>query len=150
MGMPPSDDSQLPQPPMQQQPMPAQGDPSGSHPQYMKVLKDLREARSFIEYGPGVQTSWDPKPTVLEINAAIQTIHDAGFEQGIKPKTAYHVDKALDYSSRLRKAVELLQRSQKDCQKDPDTGFGNGLQGQVLAHIGQALGLAQQGSAANP
>jgi hypothetical protein len=132
-------------------PAPVAVAPPPRHPAYLRALEDLRHARAHLERPANVtaRTAWDEAVAVREIDAALREIRQAAIDDG-KP-VGYHppVDVGLDWSGRLRRAVELLERAHQDCAQDEDNAFAQGLQARAIQHIDAALAYVRQGIASN-
>src|ERR1700723_2853817 len=72
------------------------------HPAYLHSLSDLRAARWLIEHRPGdwAQTS-DEVEAVHQIDAAINDIRKAAFNDGKNPNDHPPVDESPDHRGRI-------------------------------------------------
>ena len=121
----------------------------GAHPAYLHALSDLRAARAHIERPSGnVHLNWDEHKAIKEIDAAIREIKEASIDDGKNLNDHPPVDVRVDYRGRLRRALELLNKAQRDCEQEEDNAFARGLRARALEHIGEAIRFTRQGIAA--
>jgi hypothetical protein len=122
----------------------------GRHPSYSHALTDLRVARAHLARPTGsALTNWDESVAIREIDAAINDISQAAYDDGKNPGAQEPVDVGLDWSGRMHRAVELLARARHDAGGEEDNGAAIGARDRGLHHIDVAIGLVQQGINAN-
>ena len=120
----------------------------GAHPAYLHALSDLRAARAHIERATGnMRRNWDERVAIKEIDAAIREIKEASIDDGKNLNDHPPVDARMDYPGRLRRALELLRRAEKDCMEEEDNGFARGLRARALGHIREAIRFTREGIA---
>jgi hypothetical protein len=121
------------------------------HPAYLRALEDLRHARAHLERPANVtaRTAWDEAVAIREIDVAMGEIRRAAIDDGKPVGYRPPVDVAMDWSGRLRRTVELLERARQDCAQDEDNAFAQGLQARAIQHIEAALAYVRQGIASN-
>src|SRR5580658_8796804 len=83
--------------------------PPQRHPAYLHALSDLRAARWLIEHRPGdwAQTN-DEVEAVRQIDAAINDIRKAAFNDGKNPNDHPPVDENPDHRGRIHEALQYL------------------------------------------
>jgi hypothetical protein len=120
----------------------------GQHPAYLRALTDLRHARAQLERrGGDAERKWDEHTAIKEIDAALREIKDAAIEDGKNLEDHPPVDAKRDYPGRLRRALELLHKAERDCREDEDNGFARGLKKRAIHHIQEAIRLTEEGIA---
>ena len=123
-------------------------DQPGKHPAYLHALTDLRHARAHLERrGGDAMVKWDEKTAIREIDAAIREIKDAAIDDGKNLQDHPPVDAKMDWAGRLRRAVELLHKAEKDCSEEEDNNFARGLKKRAQEHIREAIRFTEQGIA---
>ena len=123
-------------------------DQPGKHPAYLHALTDLRHARAHLERrGGDAMVKWDEKTAIREIDAAIREIKDAAIDDGKNLQDHPPVDAKMDWAGRLRRAVELLHKAEKDCSEEEDNNFARGLKKRAQEHIRDAIRFTEQGIA---
>jgi hypothetical protein len=120
----------------------------GRHPAYLHALQDLRHARAHLERrGGDAQRKWDERAAIHSIDEAIREIKEAAIEDGKNLQDHPPVDVKMDFHGRLRRAVELLHKAERDCHEEEDNNFARGLQKRALHHIQEAIRFTEQGLA---
>lgn len=112
--------------------------PQREHPAYLHALSDLRDARAHLDRHDGGELREQEKKAIHEINDAIDEIKKAAIDDGKDINDHAPVDARLDWSGRLHRAVELLDRAHNDVAREEDNGFARGLQQRALEHIDKA------------
>jgi hypothetical protein len=114
--------------------------PPQRHPAYLHALSDLRAARWLIEHRPGdwAQTG-DEVEAVRQIDAAINDIRKAAFNDGKNPNDHPPVDENPDHRGRIHEALQYLNKARSDISSEEDNGFANGLRDRALGHIDGAI-----------
>ncbi len=109
------------------------------HPAYLHALTDLRTARAHLEARPdhGVLRA-EERAAVEEIGAAIEEIKRAAIEDGKNINWHPPVDLPRDWSSRLHRSMELLNRAYHDVDGIEDNRYAQGLRSRALGHISRA------------
>jgi hypothetical protein len=114
--------------------------PPERHPAYLHALSDLRAARWLIEHHPGdwAQTS-DEVEAVRQIDAAINDIKKAAFNDGKNPNDRPPVDENPDHRGRIHEALQFLNKARSDISHEEDNAFANGLRDRAIGHIDGAI-----------
>jgi hypothetical protein len=114
--------------------------PPQRHPAYLHALSDLRAARWLINHRPGAwaQTN-DEIEAVGQIDAAINDIKKAAFNDGKNPNDRPPVDEYPDHRGRIHEAVEYLNKARADISHEEDNAFANGLRDRAIGHIDAAI-----------
>jgi len=109
------------------------------HPAYLRALTDLRAARAHLDRHDGGELRHQEKEAIHSINDAIDEIKKAAIEDGRDLNDHPPVDAGLDYTGRLRRARQLLEKARQDIGHEEDNGFARGLQQRAFAHIDNAI-----------
>ena len=119
--------------------------PPAHHPAYLHALSDLRGARSLIQHLPGdaVQTA-DEAEAVRQIDAAINVIKTAAYDDGKNPNARPPMDAQPDQRGRIHQALRLLTRARADVAREEDNAYANGLRDRAIGHIDAAIGAARR------
>jgi hypothetical protein len=114
--------------------------PPARHPAYLHALSDLRAARWLIEHRPGdwAQTN-DEVEAVRQIDAAIDDIKKAAFNDGKNPSDHPPVDENPDHRGRIHEALQYLNKARADISHEEDNAFANGLRDRAIGHIDGAI-----------
>ena len=115
------------------------------HPAYLHALSDLRAARWLIEHRPGdwAQTA-DEGEAVRQIDAAINDIKQAAFDDGKNLNDHPPVDDRPDHRGRIRQALQHLRKARSDIAREEDNGYAQGLRNRAIGHIDGAIGAAHR------
>ena len=108
------------------------------HPAYLRALTDLRTARAHLERPGRGELKEQENRAIREIDAAISEIKRAAIDDGKNLNDHPPVDVRLDWSGRLHRAVELLNRARNDIAREEDNRFAQGLQQRAIGHIDAA------------
>jgi len=108
------------------------------HPAYLHALSDLREARAHLQRPDGGELREQEKKAIHEINDAIAEIKKAAIDDGKDINDHAPVDARMDWTGRLRRAVELLNKAHNDVAQEEDNASAQGLQQRALEHIDKA------------
>ena len=108
------------------------------HPAYLHALSDLREARAHLQRPDGGELREQEKKAIHEINDAIAEIKKAAIDDGKDINDHAPVDARMDWTGRLHRAVELLNKAHSDVAQEEDNSFAQGLQQRALEHIDKA------------
>ena len=108
------------------------------HPAYLHALSDLREARAHLQRTDGGELREQEKKAIHEINDAIAEIKKAAIDDGKDINDHAPVDARMDWTGRLRRAVELLNKAHNDVAQEEDNASAQGLQQRALEHIDKA------------
>jgi len=111
----------------------------GPHPAYLHALSDLRYARALLSEGwqyPNVRREDDH--AIAEIDAAINEIKRASFDDGKDLREHPPIDSRLGWRDRFGKANELLDRAHHDLDRAEDVPQSRGLRNRALMHIDEA------------
>ncbi len=114
------------------------------HPAYLHALSDLRAARWCIEHRPGdwAQTA-DEQESVRQIDAAINDIKQAAFDDGKNVGDHPPVDEYPDQRGRIHEAVKFLAKARADIAREEDNAYANGLRDRAIGHIDGAIHAAR-------
>jgi hypothetical protein len=112
--------------------------PQREHPAYLHALSDLRDARAHLDRHDGGELREQEKKAIHEINDAIDEIKKAAIDDGKDINEHAPVDARMDWSGRLHRAVELLDRAHNDVAREEDNPSAHGLQQRALEHIDKA------------
>jgi hypothetical protein len=115
------------------------------HPAYLHALSDLRAARWLIEHRPGdwAQTA-DEAESVHQIDAAINDIKKAAFNDGKNINEHPPVDENPDHRGRIHESLRYLRKARADIAREEDNAFADGLRNRALGHIDAAIGAARR------
>ncbi len=114
------------------------------HPHYLHALSNLRAARWQVEHRPG---NW--KQTVDEVNAVkqiemvIADIKQASIDDHKNLNDHPMEAEVPDHAGRLHKAIDFLKAAKADIKQEEDNGFAQGLQGNALKGINEAIKLLE-------
>jgi hypothetical protein len=114
--------------------------PPAHHPAYLHALSDLRAARWLIEHRPGdwAQTQ-DEVEAVRQIDAGINDIKKAAFDDGKNLNDHPPVDEHPDNRGRIHEALRFLNKARGDIAREEDNRFANGLRDRAVGHIDAAI-----------
>ncbi|NVO06146.1 MAG: hypothetical protein HXX19_09585 [Rhodoferax sp.] len=119
----------------------------GKHPGYLHALSDLRAARWLLFHQPG-----DPKVSgaedvaITEIDAAIGEIKKASIDDG-KDLNEHPAVDTKEHGSKLLRAIETLNKSKADIDKEEDNPEARALRHKARDHIDRAIKAAEQAHA---
>jgi hypothetical protein len=110
------------------------------HPAYLHALSDLRAGRWLIEHHPGdwAQTT-DEVEAVRQIDAAINDIKKAAFNDGKNTNDHPRVDENPDHRGRIHEALQFLNKARADIAREEDNAFAGGLRDRAIGHIDGAI-----------
>ncbi len=112
---------------------------AGIHPAYLHALTDLRTARAHLEERPAHGAlRHEEREAIEEINQAIDEIKRAAEADGKNLDWHPPVDLPREWSGRLHRAMELLNRAYSDIDREEDNGYARGLRSRALGHISRA------------
>jgi len=111
----------------------------GRHPAYLHVLSDLRAARAHVERHDSGELRHEEKEAIHAIDDAINEIKKASIDDGKDLNDHPPVDAGLDYTGRLHRAKELLEKAHQDIAREEDNNFAQGLQQRAFGHIDKAI-----------
>ena len=117
----------------------AVADTPGQHPAYLHALTDLRHARAHLDkLTPNGRVDADEQRAIEEIDAAIREIKEAAIDDG-KPLSDHPpVDARWEYTDRMHRSLELLNRAYDDVDKHESDEWARGLKHRALHHIREA------------
>lgn len=115
------------------------------HPAYLHALSDLRTARWLIEHRPSdwAQTA-DEGESVRQIDAAINDIKKAAFDDGKNLNAHPPVDDHPDNRGRIHEALQFLKKARADIAREEDNSYADGLRDRAIGHIDGAIGAARR------
>lgn len=111
----------------------------GKHPAYLHALSDLRAARAHLERHDGGELRHEEKEAIHAIDDAISEIKRASIDDGKDLNDHPPVDAGLDYTGRLHRAKELLEKAHQDIAREEDNAFAQGRQQRAFGHIDKAI-----------
>lgn len=111
----------------------------GKHPAYLHALSDLRAARAHLERHDGGELRHEEKEAIHAIDDAINEIKHASIDDGKDLNDHPPVDAGLDYTGRLHRAKQLLEKAHQDIAREEDNAFAQGLQQRAFGHIDRAI-----------
>jgi hypothetical protein len=117
---------------------PSWADNPGSHPFYLHALADLRDARAHLEHLSSDPVDHAEEHAIHAIDEAIGELKRAAIDDGKDIHDHLPVDAHLKRTDRYHKALELLDKAQKDCSHDEEQSDTRGLQKRVVRHIEEA------------
>jgi hypothetical protein len=118
---------------------PKQNFAQGKHPAYLHALSDLRAARAHLERHDGGELRHKEKEAIRAIDDAINEIKKASIDDGKDLNDHPPVDAGLDYTGRLHRAKQLLEKAHQDIAHEEDNSFAQGLQQRAFGHIDRAI-----------
>jgi hypothetical protein len=116
----------------------AKAQPPREHPAYLHALADLRHARAHLQRPGGGELREQEKKAIHEIDDAINEIKKASIDDGKDLNDHPPVDAHLDWTGRLHRALELVNKAHNDVAQEEDNSFAQGLQTRALEHIDKA------------
>jgi hypothetical protein len=110
------------------------------HPAYLHALSDLRAARWLIEHRPGdwAQTA-DEEESVRQIDAAINDIKKAAFDDGKNTNDHPPLDEHPDHRGRIHEALQFLNKARADIAREEDNAYADGLRDRAIGHIDASI-----------
>lgn len=117
---------------------PSWADNPGHHPAYLHALSDLRDARAHLQHMASEQVIDDELRAIDEIDKAIGEVKRAAIEDGKNIEDHMPVDAHMDRRGRFHRALELLDKAQRDASGEEDQPNTQGLQLRVIHHIEEA------------
>jgi hypothetical protein len=108
------------------------------HPAYLHALTDLRHARAHLERPDHGELRDQEKKAIHEIDDAINEIKKASIDDGKDLNDHPPVDAHMDWTGRLHRALELVNKAHNDVAHEEDNRFAQGLQQRALEHIDKA------------
>jgi tetratricopeptide (TPR) repeat protein len=108
------------------------------HPAYLHALTDLRHARAHLERPDHGELREQEKKAIHEIDEAINEIKKAAINDGKDLNDHPPVDARMDWTGRLHRAIELINKAHSDIAREEDNRFAQGLQQRALEHIDKA------------
>jgi hypothetical protein len=118
--------------------LPAWADTPGRHPAYLHALSDLRDARAHLEHFSADPVDRAEEHAIEHIDQAIGEIKRAAIMDGKNIQDHVPIDTHLGRHDRFIKAMELLDRAQRDVSGEEDQPDTRGLQMRVIHHIDEA------------
>lgn len=109
-----------------------------AHPAYLHALSDLRDARAHLERPDGGALHDQERKAVHDIDAAIDEIKKASYDDHKNPNDHVRVDPHMPWAGRLHSALELIDKAHRDIAQEEDNGAARGWQQRALDHIDRA------------
>jgi hypothetical protein len=121
------------------------------HPAYLQAITDLRHARAHLERAAALNgaAAFDESSAIRDLDAAITQAREAAFDDGKNSSVLPPVDLPADYSNRLRRGLELLERARGDLAREEDNAVARVPQQLALGFVDQAIGFVRAGMTAN-
>ena len=114
-------------------------DTPGKHPYYLHALSDLRYARALLDkLSPSDRVDDMEQHAIDEIDKAIAEIKKASIDDGKDLRDHPHLDMKLGHRDRYKKALELIDKVNKDISREEDDAAVRGLRDRALKHVGEA------------
>ena len=115
------------------------------HPAYLHALSDLRASRWLIEHRTGdwAQTA-DEGEAVRQIDAAINEIKKAAFDDGKNLNDHPPLDEHPDHRGRIHEALQFLRKARGDIAREEDNSYAQGLRNRAIGHIDAAIQAARR------
>jgi hypothetical protein len=111
----------------------------------LHALSDLRAARWLIEHRPGDWAQMaDEQESVRQIDAAMNEIRRAAFDDGKNPNDHPPVDEHPDHRGRIREALQYLRKARADISREEDNAYASGLRDRAIGHIDGAIFAARR------
>jgi hypothetical protein len=111
---------------------------SGTRPQYLHALSDLRDARQHLEHFGGEPADPQAERAIFEVDKAINEIRRAAIMDGNDIENHVPVDTHLVRNGRFHKAMELLDKAKRDVAGEEVEPDAQALQLRVMRHIEEA------------
>jgi hypothetical protein len=108
------------------------------HPAYLRALTDLRSARAHLQGSDRAEIQKAEKEAINEIDQAMEEIRKASVDDGKGVKELPPVDMRLEPGTRLRHALDLLDKAGRDIAQDEDNKSAKELQERSYEHIRKA------------
>lgn len=128
----------------------AKAQPPAEHPDFLRAQAALFYARAHLQRPDGAEPQEQEAKAVQAIDAAIRDIKSASADDTRNVSNPPPVDPRLDWPSRLRRAVELVNKAHSYVAQEVGTSSPQDLQRRVLEdidkarrHIEQAIHLVQ-------
>jgi hypothetical protein len=118
--------------------MPSWADTPGHHPAYLHALADLRDARAHLEHFTTEPVVPEETHAIEHIDKAIGEIKQAAIMDGKNIGDHMPIDTHIGRHDRFVKALELLDKAQRDVSGEEDQPSTMGLQQRVIRHIEEA------------
>jgi hypothetical protein len=124
---------------------PSNSQEEGSHPAFLKALSDLRLMRAYLDkLAPTEVLDERSKNALVEVDAAIHEIKEAGIDDGKDLGDHAPIDASIKPADRFRKARSAGNAAWNDLLKEAGNDFGNGAKHRTLEHIGNANQIVNQ------
>ena len=122
----------------------ASSPPPAHHPAYLHALSDLRASRWLIEHRTGdwAQTV-DEVRAVQQIDAAINEIKRAAYDDGKDPNYHPQVDEVGDHRGRIHEAIDYMRKARAEIAREEDNAYADHLRDHAIGHIDAAIGSAR-------
>jgi hypothetical protein len=118
--------------------VPSWADTPGHHPAYLHALSDLRDARAHLQHFTNEPVVAEEEHAIAHIDKAIGEIKQAAIMDGKNIQDHMPIDTHLGRHDRFVKAMELLDKAQRDVSGEEDQPDTMGLQQRVIRHIEEA------------
>jgi hypothetical protein len=112
--------------------------PPAVHPRYLNAISDLRYARALLWRQDWRDVMRDQRAAIEEIDRAIDEAKRAAIDDGKNIDDHPPIDVRLGWEDRFRKAMELLDSSQRDLSYEEDSRHAAAWRSASLAHVQRA------------
>jgi hypothetical protein len=117
----------------------------GRHPAYLHALSNLRAARWALQHRLGdAEVGDDEAGAISEINAAINGIKQAAYDDDKNPNGFRRPNMVLDYRGRLHRALDLLNDAHRDLDQEEDNTAVMGIRDDAVGHVDQAAEMVKK------
>lgn len=117
---------------------PAWADDSAGHPDYLRALSDLRDARAHLEHFGSEPVDHQAEQATYDIDRAINEIKSVAVMDGSDIQDHVPADAHLVRNGRFRKAMELLDTARRHVSGEEDQPDAKIVQLRALRHIEEA------------
>ncbi len=114
------------------------------HPAYLRALADLRSACAHLQGPDRGEMQKAEQEAINQIDQAMDEIRRASIDDGKRPNDHEPIDTKMDPGTRLRHAMELLDRAGQDIAETEDNQSSKTLQQRAYEHIRKAKEHVQQ------
>lgn len=108
------------------------------HPAYLHAISDLRYARALLFRPDWRPVMHDQRAAVDEIDHAIAEAKRAAIDDGKNPDDHPPIDRGLGWEGRFRKAMELLDSSERDLAEAETNGAAAAWRNVALGNVRNA------------
>jgi len=114
------------------------------HAGYQSALSDLNAARAYLNYlGANERIDVEETQAIDHIDKAMAKIKEIVKDEGLAGQSA-PIDTQLKRGDRYRRALELVDKAERDCQHEKSDPRTNEMDHYARYHLGLAHKLVQQ------